>query len=71
VIPIGDNEIVLYSVDGGIVDWTLPSQWAQARVSAAPVDSSVGTAQRFIVSSDSKVEISTKGRSAYILKRLN
>jgi hypothetical protein len=71
VIPIGDKEIVLYSVDGGAVDWTLPSQWARANLSATPVDSSVGAAQRYIVGSDSKVEISTKGRTAYILKRLN
>jgi hypothetical protein len=71
VIPVGDQEIVLYSVDGGTVDWTLPSQWAGARISATPVDSSIATAQRFIVGSDSKVEIATKGRTAYILKRLN
>jgi hypothetical protein len=71
VIPIGDKEIVLYSVDGGAVDWTLPSQWARAHISATAVDSSVATAQRYIVGSDSKVEISTKGRIAYILKRLN
>jgi len=71
VIPIGDNEIVLYSVDGGAVDWTLPSQWARAMISATPIDSSVATAARYIVGSDSKVEISTKGRTAYILKRLN
>ena len=69
VIPIGDKEIVLYSADGGAVDWTLPSQWAGARISATPVDSSVGTAQRYTVGSDSKVEIATKGRAAYILKR--
>jgi hypothetical protein len=71
VIPIGDKEIVLYSVDGGAVVWTLPSQWAQARISVTPVDPSIATAQRYIVGSDSKVEISTKGRTAYILKRLN
>ncbi|MGA2357125.1 MAG: hypothetical protein ABSG02_21735, partial [Terriglobales bacterium] len=71
VIPIGDKEIVLYSVDGGAVDWTLPSPWAGARISATPVDSSSGTAQGYIVGSDSKVEIPTKGRTAYILKRLN
>ncbi|MHB8216261.1 MAG: endo-alpha-N-acetylgalactosaminidase family protein [Candidatus Sulfotelmatobacter sp.] len=71
VIPIGDKEIVLYSVDGGAVDWTLPSQWAQARISAAPVDSSVAAVQRYIVGSDSKVEISTKSRTAYILRREN
>jgi hypothetical protein len=71
VIPIGDDEIVLYSVDGGAVDWTLPSQWTGARISATPVDSSIATAQRYTVGSDSKVEISTKGRTAYILKRLN
>jgi hypothetical protein len=71
VIPIGDDEIVVYSVDGGAVNWTLPSQWALANISATPVDASVATAQHYIVSSDSKVEISTKGRAAYILKRLN
>jgi hypothetical protein len=71
VIPIGDQEIVLYSVDGGVVDWTLPSQWARASISTTPVDSSVATTQRYIVGSDSRVEISTKGRTAYILKRLN
>jgi hypothetical protein len=70
VIPIGDNEIILYSVDGGAVDWTLPSQWARANISATPVDSSVGAAQRYIVGADSKVEISTKGRDAYILNWL-
>ena len=69
VIPIGDNEIVLYSVDGGTIDWTLPAQWAQASISATPVDSSIATAQHYMVGSDSKVEISTKGRTAYILKR--
>ena len=69
VIPIGDNEIVLYSVDGGAVEWTLPAQWAKARISATPVDSSIGTAQGYTVGSDGKVEISTKGRTAYILKR--
>jgi hypothetical protein len=71
LIPIGDKEIVLYSVDGGAIDWTLPSQWAQANISATPVDSSVGTALRYEVGSDSRVEIATKGRTAYILKRLN
>jgi hypothetical protein len=70
VIPIGDKEIVLYSVEGA-VDWTLPSQWAGARISATPVDSGVGSAQRYTVGSDSKVEISTKGRAAYILKRID
>jgi hypothetical protein len=69
VIPIGDNEIVLYSVDGGAVEWTLPSQWAKARISATPVDANIGTAQRYTVGSDGKVQISTKGRIAYILKR--
>lgn len=38
VTPIGDKEIVLYSADGGTVEWTLPSQWAGAGVSATPVD---------------------------------
>ncbi len=71
VIPIDDQEIVLYSVDGGAFDWVLPSQWARADISATPVDSSVATVQRYIVSSDSKVQISTKGRTGYILKRLN
>jgi hypothetical protein len=71
VIPIGDNEIVLYSVDGGSVVWTLPSQWAGANISETPVDSSVGTAQRDVVGADSKVVVSIKGRTAYILKRLN
>jgi len=58
-------------VDGGAFDWVLPSQWARADISATPVDSSVATVQRYIVSSDSKVQISTKGRTGYILKRLN
>jgi hypothetical protein len=71
VIPIGDDELILYSVDGGAVDWNLPSQWARANISATPVDSSVGSAQRNVVGSDSRVQISTKGRTAYILKRLN
>jgi hypothetical protein len=71
VIPIGDKEIVLYSVDGGAIDWTLPSQWAGASISAAPVDSSVAVARDYSVGSDSKIQISTKGRTAYILKRLN
>jgi hypothetical protein len=71
VIPIGDKEIVLYSVDGAAVNWTLPSEWARAKISAVPVDSGVTTAQHYIVGSNSKVEISTKGRIAYILKRLN
>src|ERR1700733_5224238 len=71
VIPIGDQEIVLYSIDGGAIDWTLPSEWAQVKISATPVDASVGTAQRYIVGADSKVGIRMKGRTAYILKRLN
>jgi len=71
VIPIGDNEIVLYSVDGGVVDWALPLQWAGANTFATPVDSSVGTAKSYTVGSDSKVQISMRGRTAYILKRLN
>jgi hypothetical protein len=71
VIPINDNEIVLYSVDSGAIVWTLPSHWARANISATPVDPSVATAQNYSVGSDSKVEISTKGRAAYILKRLN
>jgi hypothetical protein len=71
VIPVGDNELVLYSVDGGSVHWTLPSQWARARITATPIDPSAAAAQNYIVGPDSKVEISTKGRSAYILKRLN
>ena len=70
VLPIGDDEIVLYSVDGGSIDWTLPGQWARANISATPIDPSVATAQRYSVSSDGKVRISTKGRAAYILKRL-
>jgi len=71
VIPIGKDELVLYSVDGGAIDWTLPAQWGGANISATPVDSRVETAQRYVVSSDSRVQISTKGRTAYILKRLN
>jgi hypothetical protein len=71
VIPISDKEIALYSVEGGAADWTLPSQWAGANVAATPVDSSIATVRRYIVGSDGKVEISTKGRIAYILKRLN
>jgi hypothetical protein len=71
VIPLGDKEIVLYSVDGAAVDWTLPSQWARAHISATPVDPSAGAAQSYTVGSNSKVQISTKGRTAYILKRLN
>ena len=70
-IPIGDDEIVLYSVEGGAMDWTLPSQWARAKISATPVDLSVAPAQSYVVGPDSKVEISTKGRAAYLLKRLN
>jgi hypothetical protein len=70
VIPIDDKEIVLYSVDGGAVDWTLPPEWSHANISATPVNSSVANAQRYIVSPDSKVQISTTGRTAYILKRV-
>jgi hypothetical protein len=70
VIPIDDKEIVLYSVDGGAVDWTLPPEWAHANISATPVNSSVATAQRYVVSPDSKVQISATGRTAYILKRV-
>jgi len=70
VIPIDDKEIVLYSVDGGAVDWTLPPEWAQANISATPVNSSVATVQGYIVSSISKVQISMTGRTAYILKRI-
>ncbi len=70
VIPIGDTEIVLYSVDGGALEWTLPSQWARASVSATPINDSAA-AQQFIVGSNSKLQISTKGRTAYVLKRLN
>ena len=70
VIPIDDKAIVLYSVDGGAVDWTLPPEWAHANISAAPVNSSVSTAQRYVASSDSKIQISTTGRTAYILRRL-
>jgi len=69
VIPIGDNEVILYSVDGGAIRWTLPAQWAKASISVTPVDSSIGATQRYTVGFDSKVEISTKGRTAYILKR--
>ena len=71
VIPIDGKEIVLYSVDGGAVDWTLPSEWARANISATPVDSSGGSVQRYIVGSDSKVQIPMKGRTAYILRRVN
>ena len=71
VIPIDDKEIVLYSVDGGAVDWTLPPQWARANISAIPVDSSAGSAQNYVVGPDSKVQIPTKGRTAYLLERLN
>jgi Galactose mutarotase-like fold domain/Endo-alpha-N-acetylgalactosaminidase len=71
VIPINDKEIVLYSVDGGAIGWTLPSHWARANISATPVDPDVATTQHYLVGSDSKLEISMKGRSAYILKRLN
>jgi len=70
VIPIDDKEIVLYSVDGGVVDWALPSQWAGANTFATPVDSSVGPAKSYTVGSDSKLQISMQGRSAYTLKRL-
>ena len=71
VIPIDGKEIVLYSVDGGAVDWTLPSEWARANISATPVDSSAGSVQRYIVGSDSKVQIPMKGRTAYTLRRVN
>jgi hypothetical protein len=70
VIPIDDKEIVLYGVDGGAFEWTLPSLWARASISATPVNDSVA-AQHYIVGPDSKVQISAKGRTAYILKRLN
>jgi hypothetical protein len=71
VIPMNDKEIVLYSVDGGTLDWTLPSQWARANISATPIDPSVATAQHYVVSPDGKADISMKERTAYILKRLN
>jgi hypothetical protein len=58
-------------VDGGAVDWTLPSEWARANISATPVDSSAGSVQRYIVGSDSKVQIPMKGRTAYTLRRVN
>jgi hypothetical protein len=70
VIPIDDKEIVLYGVDGGPFEWTLPSLWARASISATPVNESAA-AQHYIVGSDSKVQISARGRTAYILKRLN
>jgi len=70
VIPIGDKEIILYSVDGGALEWKLPSQWAGANVSVAPVDLSVAAEQRYDIGSDSKVQISTKGRTAYVVKQL-
>ena len=70
MIPIGDKEIILYSVDGGVLEWKLPSQWAGANVSVAPVDLSVAAEQRYDIGSDSKVQISTKGRTAYVVKQL-
>jgi hypothetical protein len=70
VIPIDDKEIVLYAADGGPFEWTLPSQWARASISATPITESVA-AQHYIVGPDSKVQFSAKGRTAYILKRLN
>ena len=70
VIPIDDKEIVLYAVDGGPFEWTLPSQWARASISATPITESVA-AQHYIVGPHSKVQFSAKGRTAYILKRLN
>jgi len=71
VIPIDDTELVLYSVDAGNLEWTLPSQWARSNVSVTPINSDVTTTQRFVVDARNKVQISTKGRVAYILKRLN
>ncbi len=71
VIPIGDNEIVLYSVDGGSVNWTLPAPWARAKypqlrsIPVLPPRNAISLAPTV------KCEISTKGRAAYILKRLN
>ena len=70
VIPIDDKEIVLYAADGGPFEWTLPSQWARASISATPITESVA-AQHYIVGPVSKVQFSAKGRTAYILKRLN
>ena len=61
VIPIDDKEIVLYAADGGPFEWTLPSQWARASISATPITESVA-AQHYIVGPDSKVQFSTKGR---------
>lgn len=69
VIPIGDKKIVLYSVDGSTTDWTLPEHWARAHISATPVDPSVGSAQHYIVGSDSRVRILINSKTAYILKR--
>ena len=69
VLPIDDKEVLLYTVDGGNFEWTLPSQWARASISATPVDKSA--AVHYIVGPDSRVKIAANGRTAYILKRPN
>ena len=68
VIPVDDNKIVLYSVDGGIFNWALPSQWSGAKVSVIPINED-GPAQSYAVSSNSKLQIAVKSRIAYALKR--
>ena len=70
VIPIGEREIVLYSVDAGDIDWALPSQWARANVVVSPIGES-GAPQSYTVSSNSRLQIAVKSRTAYVLKRTN
>ena len=71
LIPVSDRQIVLYTVEGGSFEWTLPSQWVGANMSATPVGEQVTATQRYIVGADGKVSISAKARTAYVLRRLN
>jgi len=70
LIPLNDHEIVLYTVEGGALEWILPPIWAQATISAVPIGDEDTVTRRYVVGSDSRVGISANGRTAYVLKRL-
>jgi hypothetical protein len=71
LIPVSDNELVLYTVEGGASELTLPSNWTRTKISVVPIGEKAASLQLYTVAADSKVSVSTKDRTAYVLKRVN
>ena len=70
MIPVDDKELVLYSVEGGAFEWTLPPSWTNASISVSAIGEKAAEAQRYVLNSDRKASIPTAGRKAYVVRRL-